>query len=48
MDFETASKTSGARFVFLKGNLARLERAISDYISGMTDRFAINLYKKIK
>ncbi len=32
MDFETASKTSGARFVFLKGNLARLERAISDYM----------------
>ena len=24
------------------------QRAISDYISGMTDRFAINLYKKIK
>ena len=23
-------------------------RAIADYISGMTDRFAINLYKKIK
>ena len=23
-------------------------RAISDYISGMTDRFAINLYKSIK
>ena len=22
-------------------------RAIADYISGMTDRFAINLYKKI-
>ena len=24
------------------------QRAITDYISGMTDRFAINLYKKIK
>ena len=23
-------------------------RAVSDYISGMTDRFAINLYNKIK
>ena len=23
-------------------------RAISDYISGMTDRFAINLYNEIK
>ena len=24
------------------------ERAIADFISGMTDRYAINLYKKIK
>ena len=32
MDFDVASKTSGARFVFLKGNLAKLERAISDYM----------------
>jgi seryl-tRNA synthetase len=29
MDFETAAKLSGARFVVLKGALARLERAIS-------------------
>ena len=29
MDFETAGKVSGARFVFLKGALARLERAIA-------------------
>lgn len=29
MDFETASKVSGARFVFLKGAIARLERAIA-------------------
>ena len=28
-------------------NLA-LERIICDYIAGMTDRYAINLYKKIK
>ena len=32
MDFDLASKTSGARFVFLKGNLAKLERAISDFM----------------
>ena len=32
MDFETATKTSGSRFVFLKGNLAKLERAISDFM----------------
>ena len=24
------------------------ERAIADFIAGMTDRYAINLYKKIK
>ncbi len=32
MDFDVATKTSGARFVFLKGNLAKLERAISDFM----------------
>ena len=32
MDFDTASKTSGARFVFLKGKLALLERAISNFM----------------
>ena len=25
-----------------------IERTICDYIAGMTDRYAINLYKKIK
>ena len=24
------------------------ERAIADYISGMTDRYALNIYKSIK
>ena len=32
MDFDTASKVSGSRFVFLKGNLAMLERAISNFM----------------
>ena len=32
MDFDTATKTSGARFVFLKGMLAQLERAIINYM----------------
>ncbi len=32
MDFETASKISGARFVVLKGGLARLERAIASFM----------------
>jgi seryl-tRNA synthetase len=31
MDFETAAKLSGSRFVVLKGALARLERAISQF-----------------
>jgi seryl-tRNA synthetase len=32
MDFETASKISGARFVVLKGKLARLERALAQFM----------------
>ena len=32
MDFDTARKTSGARFVFLKDKLALLERAISNFM----------------
>jgi seryl-tRNA synthetase len=32
MDFETAAKISGARFVLLKGALARLERSLSQFM----------------
>ena len=32
MDFDVATKTSGPRFVFLKGKLALLERAISNFM----------------
>src|SRR5438094_669254 len=32
MDFETAAKLSGARFVVLKNGLARLERAIGQFM----------------
>ncbi|MGI9411980.1 MAG: serine--tRNA ligase [Hyphomicrobiaceae bacterium] len=32
MDFETAAKISGARFVVLKGALARLERALAQFM----------------
>jgi seryl-tRNA synthetase len=32
MDFETAAKLSGARFVVLKGALARLERALEQFM----------------
>ena len=31
-----------------KYNNLNVERSISDFIAGMTDRYAINLYKKIK
>jgi seryl-tRNA synthetase len=32
MDFETAAKLSGARFVVLKGQLAKLERALAQFM----------------
>src|SRR6266568_3788418 len=32
MDFETAAKLSGARFVVLKGGVARLERALAQFM----------------
>ncbi|MGQ0673411.1 MAG: serine--tRNA ligase [Hyphomicrobium sp.] len=38
MDFETAAKVSGARFVFLKGALATLERAIGSFMLDLHTR----------
>jgi len=38
MDFETAAKISGARFVLLKGPLARLERAIAAFMLDLHTR----------
>jgi len=35
MDFEAAARTSGSRFVFLKGDLARLERALGAFMLDM-------------
>ena len=32
MDFETAAKLSGSRFVVLKGQMARLERALGQFM----------------
>ena len=32
MDFERAAKVSGARFVYLKGDLAKLERALGAFM----------------
>ena len=40
MDFERAAKVSGARFVYLKGGLARLERALGAFMLDLhTDTF---------
>ena len=45
IDFDTASKVSGARFVFLKGAFALLERAISNFMLDIhTNEFG---YKEI-
>ena len=45
MDFDLASKTSGSRFVFLKGALAQLERALSNFMLDIhTQKFG---YKEI-
>ena len=38
MDFESAAKVSGARFVFLKGALSRLERAIACFMLDLHTR----------
>ena len=40
MDFERAAKVSGARFVYLKAGLARLERALGMFMLDLhTDTF---------
>jgi seryl-tRNA synthetase len=40
MDFERAAKVSGARFVYLKGDLAKLERALGAFMLDMhTEKF---------
>ena len=39
LDFETAAKMSGARFAFLRGQMARLERALGQF---MIDRQTID------
>jgi seryl-tRNA synthetase len=38
MDFEAAARTSGARFVFLKGDLARMERALGAFMLDIQTR----------
>jgi len=38
MDFEAAARMSGARFVVLKGNLARLERALGQFMIDIQTR----------
>ena len=45
--FKKISKNPSSYFS-IKKNKSTIFRQISDYISGMTDRFALNLYNKIK
>ena len=45
--FKKMSKNP-SKYFKLKNNRLNKSRQISDYISGMTDRFALNLYDKIK
>jgi len=45
LDFELASKTTGSRFVFVKGQLALLERAISNFM--IDTHTQINGYQEI-
>ena len=45
LDFDLASNTSGSRFVFVKGKLAQLERAISNFM--LDTHINTNDYKEI-
>ena len=45
LDFNLATKTTGSRFVFVKGKLAQLERAISNFM--LDTHININGYKEI-
>ena len=45
LDFDLATKTTGARFVFVTGKLAQLERAISNFM--VDTHININGYKEI-
>ena len=45
LDFDLATKTSGSRFVFVKGQLAHLERAISNFMIDIHTQK--NQYKEI-
>ena len=38
MDFEAAARMSGSRFVVLKGQLARLERALGQFMLDLQTR----------
>ena len=45
LDFDLATKTTGSRFVFVKGKLATLERALSNFMVDL--HTSINGYKEI-
>ena len=45
LDFDVATKTSGSRFVFVSGDLAKLERALSNFMLDLHTK--INGYKVV-
>ena len=46
--FKTIKKNPGKYLNVSKYDKTNLARSICDFIAGMTDRYAINLYNKIK
>jgi len=46
--FETVIKRNPKKYLNINKLDKNLNRGIADFISGMTDRYAINLYKNIK
>ena len=47
-DLFLTNKKKSQKIHNIKNKNSNIERIICDYIAGMTDRYAINLYKKIK
>ena len=45
LDFETAAKISGARYVVMRGNLARLQRALTQFM--LDQHTQVNGYQEV-
>ena len=44
LDFDLASKTTGSRFVFVKGLLAKMERALANFMGSSWVNWEVNSY----